>query len=208
MDSQKPQILNRYTSLPAALDVLAMKRITLSSPKLWEDQNDAYYIERYRQAMKRRCILAICFSARSETFHHWRVFAGGVAGVCIEFDKERLLRSFIGKVGFRTGDVTYKWIGEVKKEKPELALWPFLKRKQYEDEGEFRIIYESRKKHLGSKSVRIGLAAIRKVTLSPWLSDKAAESVMEVIGRIEGCSELPVNHSSLIDNPGWRNAIE
>jgi len=82
--------LNRYTSLPIALDVLAKKHITLLSPETWEDRNDAYYLERYRDERKLRSLLAICFSLHRETFHHWRVFSSGSSGVCIEFDKEKL----------------------------------------------------------------------------------------------------------------------
>ena len=78
-----PEILNRYTSLPIALDVLSQKRITLLSPETWEDRNDAYYLERYRVKKELCCVLAICFSIRPETFHHWRVFSSGSAGVCI-----------------------------------------------------------------------------------------------------------------------------
>src|SRR5438045_1515201 len=80
--------LNRYTTLPIALDMLAKKRITLLSPDTWEDRNDAYYL--YQQELRFRSVLAICFSMTSETFHHWRIFSHGVSGVCIEFDKARL----------------------------------------------------------------------------------------------------------------------
>jgi hypothetical protein len=34
-------ILNRFTSLPIAVDVLYRKRITLLTPDFWEDENDA-----------------------------------------------------------------------------------------------------------------------------------------------------------------------
>lgn len=68
----RPPILNRYTSLPVALDILSEKHITLLTPDLWEDRNDAYYLERYREKLGFSCVLAICFSQRGETFHHWR----------------------------------------------------------------------------------------------------------------------------------------
>ena len=53
--------LNRFTTLPIALDVLAQKRITLLSADTWEDRNDAYYLERYQQDLKFRSVLAIVF---------------------------------------------------------------------------------------------------------------------------------------------------
>ena len=88
MGLSKTAILNRYTTLPILLDMLQQKHITLLSPETWEDWNDAYYLEQYRQASKLHSVLAVCFSACGETFHHWRVFSSGLSGVCIEFDKE------------------------------------------------------------------------------------------------------------------------
>jgi len=200
--------LNRFTSLPIAVDVLYRKRITLLTPDFWEDENDAYYLKRYREKKSFRCVLAICFAGRRETFHHWRVFSHGTAGVCLEFDKEKLLLSFAGKTGFRNDEVTYRFVDEVEKDTPRLATWPFLKRKAFEDEGEFRIIYESKSEDLSSKHVQIDLAAVRKVTLSPWLPESVAESVTDIIKGIEGCEGIHVNRSSLIHNSRWRKAID
>ena len=200
--------LNRYTSLPIALDVLSEKRITLLSPDAWEDRNDAYYLERYREEMKFRSVLAICFSTRSETFHQWRVFSSGLSGVGIEFDKSGLFPSIADQKGFRSGKMSYKPVLWLLNNRPEIEKWPFLKRKPFEDEAEFRIIYETKTDHLRSKNVDIDLSAIRRVTLSPWVPESVAESVMSIIKNIDGCRRLTVNRSSLIDNAGWRRAID
>jgi hypothetical protein len=42
-------ILKRYTTLSSALDVLENKRLTLLDPAKWDDRNDTYFIELYRQ---------------------------------------------------------------------------------------------------------------------------------------------------------------
>ena len=49
MTPKTAPILNRYTSLPIALDILVRHRVTLLSPETWEDRNDAFYLERYRE---------------------------------------------------------------------------------------------------------------------------------------------------------------
>lgn len=204
--SQVP-LLNRYTSLPIALDVLYKKHITLLSPETWEDRNDAYYLERYRDERKLRSVLAICLSLHRETFHHWRIFSNGSAGVCIEFDKDELLKLIPTDKAFRHGKVSYHWIGDLEKKKPELETWPFLKRKPFEDEREYRIIFETKTENLRAKSISVELSAIKKVTLSPWLPDAVAQSVISTIKKIEGCANLNVSRSSLIDNSGWRKII-
>ena len=208
MTPKKAPILNRYTSLPVALDILVKQHITLLSPETWEDRNDAFYLERYREEKSLRTLLAICFSARGETFHHWKVFSSGSSGVCIEFDKNLLLQAFPSSRGFRYGQIEYRLVRTVNKKRPEIEKWPFLKRKAFKDEGEFRIIYENQTAHERPKHVDIDLGTIKKVTLSPWLPDAVAESVQALIKTIKGCESLPVNRSSLIDNSGWKKAIE
>jgi hypothetical protein len=208
---KKVQFLSRYTSLPIALDVLVQKRITLLSPETWEDRNDAYFLERYREEMKLQSVLAICFSRHRETFHHWRVFSSGASGVCIEFDNS-LLQSIANKQGYRHGNVEYHWIkdfriNDLRKDTPEVDKWPFLKRKPFEDEREYRIIFESKTEGLRAHPITISLASIRKVTLSPWLPEAVATSVEDIIQSIRGCAGLNVSRSSLLDNAGWRAVI-
>jgi hypothetical protein len=208
MTPKAAPILNRYTSLPIALDMLVRRRVTLLSPETWEDRNDAFYLERYREEKNLRTLVAICFSARGETFHHWKVFSSGSSGVCIEFDKDRLLKAFPVSRGFRYREIEYRFVRTVNIKRPEVEMWPFLKRKAFKDEGEFRIIYENGAAHERTKLVDIDLGTINKVTLSPWLPDAVAESVQALIKTIKGCERLSVNHSSLIDNSGWKKAIE
>ena len=208
MKLKKIPILNRYTSLPVAIDVLVQRRLTLLSPETWEDRNDAFYLERYRERKKLRTLVAICFSARGETFHHWKVFSSGSSGVCIEFDKNQLLKAFPSSGGFRHREIEYRLIKTVNESRPELKRWPFLKRKAFKDEGEFRIIYESRAAHEGIKHVDIDLSTVRRVKLSPWLPDGVAESVQALIKSIKDCESLSVKRSPLIDNAGWKRAIE
>src|SRR5258708_3338095 len=205
--SSKPTILNRYTTIPILLDILYMKHLTLLSPETWEDRNDAYYLERYQQESKLRSVLAICFSLRRETFHHWRVFSSGSSGVCIEFDKERLLQCFADKKGFRYQAVDYHLIGELKKNRPQLKSWPFLKRAPFKDERKNRVIFESRTDEARSKSLPIHLQSISLITLSPWLPSTVGPAVTSAIRRIDDCAKIKVRPSSLINNADWKAAV-
>jgi len=204
---KKPvEILNRYTSLPVAIDVLAYKRITLLSPETWEDRNDAFYLARYREEKKLLTLLAICFSTRSETFHHWKIFSGNSSGVCIQFDKNGLLAAFSGLEGFRYREMDYRLVRNLAN--PSVEEWPFLKRKAFNDEREFRIIYEDKISMDRFKHVYINLDTVNKITLSPWLSDTLVDSIRNVIKTIDGCEKLTIKHSTLIDNSGWKRAIK
>src|SRR5438046_2646856 len=85
--------LKRFTSLPILLDMLVKKHLTLLNPRTWEDRNDSFYLEQYRNKKNLKSILALCFASCPETFHHWKVFSSGSCGVCVEFDKNVLLAS-------------------------------------------------------------------------------------------------------------------
>jgi hypothetical protein len=62
----------------------------------WDDENDAHYIAKYKRLKHAVAVLALCFTESDETYHHWKVFSHGKDGVCIEFDKPRLLRIWKG----------------------------------------------------------------------------------------------------------------
>lgn len=200
-------ILNRYTSLPILLDILTRKEIYLLNPATWEDGNDRYYVEQYRVKKNRDAVLAICFTTRPHTFHHWKIFSGGVSGVCIQFDKTKFLNHARKVSGVSCRRVMYKVVDEIDESKPNLADWPFLKRWPYRDEGEFRIIYETNDPKEQAKGIPFDLGCIRRITLSPWLPVSVSQTVKTMIKQIDGCQTLKVYNSTLLNNTRWRLAI-
>ena len=135
--------LRRYTDLPGLIYLLNEQKITLLDPESWDDRNDSHYLTLYREKKGFGSVLALCFSEASETYHHWRVFAGGSSGVCISFKLKELLKAVNKQAGLRTGSVTYLTLMNMSRRKPAVEELPFLKRYPFVDEQEFRIIYES-----------------------------------------------------------------
>jgi hypothetical protein len=200
-------ILNRYTTLPILIDMLVNKHLTMLSPSTWEDRNDAFYLERYKTERNLASLLAACFTTKTETFHHWKVFSAGSSGVCITFHKDQLLKQFEAIPKLHCDEVKYKQIREVRQKAPEMKNWPFLKRVPYRDEGEFRIIYEDETERQEFKTIPIDLKSIRRVTLSPWLPAAVADTLVEVIKSLRSGGELEVCRSTLVENEQWKNAI-
>lgn len=83
--------LRRYTDLPTLLHLLIERELTFLDPSRWDDKNDAFYMEKYREFNALRTLLALCFTQAPETYHHWRVFCSGPSGVCLYFDHNRLV---------------------------------------------------------------------------------------------------------------------
>lgn len=125
----------------------------------------------------------------------------------MEFDKTSLLQTLRGLDGFRHQSVDYPFIQDLEKPMPHISAWPFLKRYAFKDEKEYRIIFESATKELREKSVPIDLTCIRSIIFSPWLPSKIENSVVTVVRSIEGCADLKLRASRLLENTRWRGAI-
>ena len=164
----KRRFLRRYTSQLYLLRLLQNRKITLLNPILWHDRNDAFYVDQYKKHKKAKSVLVLCCTMAKEKFHHWRVFAEGPEGVCIEF-KHDAFNAIFKIENVKAKLVRYKKINAMRKFRPALEELPFLKRQPYSDEKEFRIVYLDYKKKKKAKEFDIDLNSILRITLSPWL---------------------------------------
>ncbi|MBX5009586.1 DUF2971 domain-containing protein [Rhizobium lentis] len=159
----------------------------------------------YKRLKGAKTILAICLAVREETYHHWQVFSHGADGVCIEFDSEKLRSAFNRQEGVRHQMVDYQLITQVNKmEDVDLERLPFMKRWPYGDESEYRAVYIDKDEELPVYAVPIGLNAITRITLSPWLAPALVPTVKETLKSLPGCSGLRIYRSTLIDNNQWK----
>lgn len=195
--------LRRYTELPFLLHLLRSRRLTLLSPRSWDDRNDAYYIEAYREQMGLASVLALCLTEASETYHHWRIFSGGTSGICIEFNRERLLAWAAGVPGLRAEPVRYRKLPEVRAAAPALEELPFIKRHPFRDEREFRLVLAD-DAALALKDLELDLATISKIVINPWLPRTVSDSIKAQIQTIEGCQRMRVQRTTLVDNEEWK----
>ena len=205
--SRPAQVLRRYTSLAATIHLLQKKCITLIGPDSWDDKNDAHFMAEYKRITSSKTVLAICLAESGETYHHWRVFSPSSDGVCVEFDKKRLLHSCEGIKGLAHRKMEYLLIDTLKKKKKDYdaELLPFLKRRPYEDEKEYRIVYRNKDTELHSKEVAVELSSINRITLSPWIHPTLRDSIQQTLKSIPGCSGIRVARSTLVGNDEWRS---
>ena len=160
---KNPPVLRRYTNLAATIHHLKSKTITLLDPATWDDRNDTFFLKQYKRNKKAKSVLALCFSLQSEKYHHWKVFSGGVDGVCIEFEKEQLLNKIGCDQGYAHNEVNYKTIKHVRVTQQKTEDLPFLKRIPYIDDKEYRIIYTDVDQTLESKPIDINISWIRRI---------------------------------------------
>jgi hypothetical protein len=144
----------------------------------------------------------------SETSHHWAVFAAGIAGACVEFDKDALLSKVKRDKKLRCGQVIYKKIPELRQSPPKVEELPFIKRHPYRDEAEYRIIYESRDESSDPYTIEITYAMIRRITLSPNMPKAVADNVRELIHSNSKLSSIRITHSKLLEYEEWKKMAD
>ena len=140
--------LRRYTDLPSTIHVLKYSELKLLDPSSWDDKNDSYYLSLYREKCGLKALLALCFTKSPETYHHWRIFAPGPAGVCIQFDAEALRTAVLKVAGARIEPVEYLTLDRLRSTQLRKDRLPFLKRFAFLPEQEVRAIWESSSQQL------------------------------------------------------------
>lgn len=200
--SLPPAFLRRYTDLPALLHILSTRQLTLLDPKTWDDRNDAYFMAAYKARKGLKSLLALCFSQAAETYHHWRVFSSGPSGVCIVFDRERLLDDIAGAPGISVGSMRYLTMKEAKQATFSIDELPFVKRQPYKPEREYRALFASTTDEHAALDLPIRPASISSISLSPWMHTSLSKSTASAI---HGCEKLGVSRSTLVSNEQWKS---
>jgi hypothetical protein len=188
--------LRRYTDIPALIHLLKYKKLTLLDPGSWDDRNDSYYLSVYKEKKSLKSVLALCFTEVSETYHHWKIFAGGSSGVCIKFNREALFTEIEQLKYVRFEKVKYLTLDDIRNEQPTVDELPFIKRYAFQDEREYRMVYESSTKEIKIKNIPIPLECIEKITLSPWMHKSLSIPLKRTLSSIIGDTPITMVRST------------
>lgn len=201
------RFIRRYSSIAATIDILRRKELPLLDPQNWDDRNDRYFMNLYRERKNLGGLYGLCAATCSETYHHWRVFTNAADGACIEIRRQDLEASLDELEGVRYGEVEYLKLDEVEALGPkDCDKLPFVKRVGFQPEDEYRIIAETTAAQRATLSVELPVSRINRVYLNPWLPKPISDSVVTTLRAIPGCSKLTVSKSYLIDSSRWKRA--
>jgi hypothetical protein len=199
--------LNRYTTLPVLLDMLKRKELVLLDPSSWDDKNDSEILIEYKKRKHVQTLFALCFSYGDETIHHWRTFADGTSGCCIQFDAEQLIGLLKRMPGVRYGTVTYKKLKDLKDATIDVEDIPFTKRWPYRCEEEFRILWTGRTTQT-SYEIPFDLRMITKVTISQRMPEQVYETIKDYLREVFRRPAQKINRSTLYQNRIWINKFK
>lgn len=204
-----PERLHRYTSFSSLVHMLLNRQITLLDPSGWDDRNDAYFLEAYRIKVRAKRVFALCFTEAQQKYHHWSVFASGADGVCISFEKSKILKTVKKWKDFEFQKVRYIAATKAKNYLPfsESGL-KFTKNLRYSDEMEWRLLYVDFEGINTNPTIPITFDSIYRITISPWLAKPLVQSLRTVIRSLPGCEALDVRRSTLIDYAEWKSIAD
>ena len=199
--------LRRYTDLAAALRMLRQKSITLLPPNTWDDKNDRHLMQAYQAAEGYKSVLALCFAQAAETYHHWKVFSSGKDGICIVFDKQRLV-SDISQHEVRHASVQYYTLKQLRENRPNIERIPYSKRAAYVDEKEYRFVFCSKLEELASKDFAFSRASVDRILINPWMPIPLVQTIKDIIHSLPEFDTVEILQSTVIDGPAWKELAE
>jgi len=201
---QLRKYIKRYTSLRYASKALKTHTLLLPKPSKWDDLNDQHFVELYRNHVSAESVYALCCTMGAERYHHWRVFADGVTGVCLEFERAPFQHALNRMNGVRAGPVKYLKMNELNPAEGYRAEdLPFIKRIGYRDEREWRVLVTSADKNSDFFEIPFEQHWIHRIILNPWISASDAESARRTLRPlVEGSTSI--SGSFLRNSKKWK----
>jgi hypothetical protein len=194
-----PMYLKHFTSLFSFISIMESGVLRLSGTDKWEDKNDSAALAAYKRKTGAEKTCVLCFAQGKEQIHHWFYYAKKDSGCCIHFKDEPLLAALGREPSFlcdsvsymSSKDVTAEWLRQQPVEK-----LPFIKRRPYEAEQEYRVIWRGK---ADAESPLIPVAGlIDNVTLAPGLiATPQGEALKKML---ETTYKLTVHFSLLLRN--------
>jgi hypothetical protein len=202
-----PETIKRYTSVSSVFDMLTRRKLALLNPDTWDDRNDRYFMELYKKHCHSMSLYALCATVKSETYHHWRVFTNASEGACVQLLRQPLEAHFNEIVGVRFGEIDYLSLAKFESsDRVGPQSLPFLKRLGFKAEAEYRITLESIEPQGTVRYLDLPLEFVHRIDLNPWMAPSIQESLKDVIHALDGCKDIELLPSALIDNSRWKSA--
>ena len=133
--------------------------------------------------------------------------------VRIRFDRSQLIEA-INKQRevFKCSDIEYLTHGELealangRKSSDPISKLPFIKRKGFQDESEFRIIYESNRRSVSTKDISIPMSCIKEITFSYKLNHDNYTAIRKTLLSMKECKDMKIGRSNIIGSKAWKAA--
>ena len=204
--------LKKYTKLEYLEGILRKHSLYLGDVDTWPDKNDAFCVNHAYRCGAR----VVCLTNGDDRFHFWSDYASAHDGVCLWFDSKELLKELRKNSRLDTGWVAYpKRNTETEKlsfqdgQRPKNSA--FVKREQYADEREFRIV--SPEPNGNDSWIAFPKSSLKKIYLNAWMREccvsREKDRIRELLDRYgyeQGSVEVLQNR--VLDHHNWKLSVE
>ena len=200
-----PDRLCHYTSLSKLVSILEQDKLEFGDPAGWEDKNDAASVEAYRRTSGAERIRVLSLASGDEQIHLWFEYAHKEYGACIHFKTPALLAALKKEKRFICGPIRYTprdklSAQELKAHTP--VEWPFIKRRPYENEQEYRVLWTGGPDETPPAIPLAGL--LDSITLAPGLPSPCNTVLQKMLSaNYAEKYRLKVQSSRLLNSPDW-----
>lgn len=193
-------------------ETIETQTLSLRPPAKWDDHNDSFGIEHYKTITNMKSVYVSCMTMSSETHHHWNMFAKN-DGVCICINRQKLEEHLKNKEGLSFGEVNYLRIKEIPKHLENRAdRLPFIKRINFADEREYRVVFATDKYVPVDKScgypIEFRSELISGIKFSPDACEAKITEFKGWLSRYDSCTHITASKSRLTDSIRWQNQIK
>ena len=203
---KKGKWLKKYTKLKYLEGILEESSLFLGEPDSWPDKNDGEAMKLYKVGKKIQSIRATCLNMGADRYHFWEVYGGREHGVCLWFDSSLLLRDIKDDATLSHRAVHYRFSSEGRDLK--LSDLPFLKRQQYSDEREYRVVRECCVAQSCSGKLKFSPKSLVRIYLNPWLDDVEVANYSNVIHSNDEFRTVQVLQNNSLLHGGWVSGLK
>ena len=206
---RESKYLKKYTHIKYLRGILKENSLHLGAPSSWPDKNDKFSVEHAYGRNAR----VLCLTGGADRYHFWTDYGGGTCSVCLWFSRKMIIED-LQRTSYTHDSVVYP-VWEQKKrsfrftqKSPRPISSAFVKREQYRDEKEFRIVSNGG----GNERFQFPKLSLKKIFISSWLEESSAKLV---IGRINDTlteygyqqNTVCVRQNKVTDHKEWQKAL-
>ncbi len=162
------QYLKKYTPLKYLRGIIESASLFLADEEKrskWPDKNDIALIDKFIDLNNIEDLGITCMTKGADRHHFWHTADPKEQIVCLWFEENSFLEGATNDESLKKKDIEYKYINTLNSQRQIIQLpdLPFLKRKQYADEREVRIIAEYPKNEHQNTALRFNKASLCRI---------------------------------------------
>ncbi len=205
----KDDWLKKYTELKYLEGILKFQSLHLGDPACWDDKNDSAVLKNYAEKEKISAVRSTCLTNAPDRFHFWSIFGKEELGVCLWFDRELLKKDIENDKSLIASLVEYPKMKELELKKPELKKIPFLKREQYRDEGEYRIVRVYKDDPPPNDGFKFSANSLKRIYLNAWLNENEVKDQNSKINELLGVEykHVDLKQNRVLRKKNWIDAV-